>query len=64
MTATATVAAAANNTGLTSGVWQQELEAQGREDAGHSVPPQHQRVKLSDFSVVRTLGTGMCIIEL
>jgi hypothetical protein len=64
MTATATVAAAANNTGLAGGAWQQELEAQDREDAGHGVPPQHERVKVSDFSLVRTLGTGTCTIKL
>lgn len=39
------------------GVSQQESRAS--EDAGPGVPPQHQRVKLSDFALVRTLGTGM-----
>lgn len=28
------------------------------------VPPQHQRVKLADFSLVRTLGTGNSICRI
>jgi protein kinase A len=34
-------------------------EGQVSEDAGPKVPPQHQRLKLTDFTLVRTLGTGM-----
>ncbi|KAJ8122933.1 hypothetical protein ONZ43_g996 [Nemania bipapillata] len=46
---------------------QQQQEGQGGQDAGPRVPPQHQRVKLSDFSLVRTLGTGtfarVCLVR-
>ncbi|KAI1300469.1 camp-dependent protein kinase catalytic subunit [Xylaria venustula] len=39
----------------------------GSDDAGPKVPPQHQRVKLTDFSLVRTLGTGtfarVCLVR-
>jgi hypothetical protein len=33
-----------------------------RDDAGPKIPPQHQRVTLADFTLVRTLGTGMSLI--
>lgn len=36
----------------------QQQGSQGSEDAGPKVPPQHQQVKLTDFALVRTLGTG------
>lgn len=29
------------------------------DDAGPKVPPQHKKVKLTDFNLIRTLGTGM-----
>ncbi len=38
---------------------EQREEGQCSDGAGPKVPPQHQRVKLSDFALVRTLGTGM-----
>ncbi|RWA11452.1 hypothetical protein EKO27_g3639 [Xylaria grammica] len=41
----------------TAGGALQQEGGQGSEDAGPKVPPQHQRVKLSDFALVRTLGT-------
>lgn len=46
-------------TAMDAGGGASQQEGQGSEDAGPRVPPQHQRVKLSDFSLVRTLGTGM-----
>ncbi|KAI1184430.1 camp-dependent protein kinase catalytic subunit [Nemania serpens] len=44
-----------------------QQESRASEDAGAGVPPQHQRVKLSDFALVRTLGTGtfarVCLVR-
>ncbi|GAW15526.1 hypothetical protein ANO14919_049390 [Xylariales sp. No.14919] len=51
----------------TAGGALQQEGGQGSEDAGPKVPPQHQRVKLSDFALVRTLGTGtfarVCLVR-
>lgn len=36
--------------------------AQAEEEAEPKVPPQHQRLKLNDFALVRTLGTGIALL--
>ncbi|KAI1434833.1 camp-dependent protein kinase catalytic subunit [Xylaria sp. CBS 124048] len=52
----------------TAGVPSSLRGGRGSEDAGPNVPPQHQRVGLKDFNVVRTLGTGtfarVCLVHL
>ena len=56
----ATDAAAAATTA--AGGAEHTADGQSSEDAGPKVPPQHQRVKLSDFALVRTLGTGRSLV--